>query len=315
MRTQHHRGRTALVHAVPRGENPSEAGEFDQGPVPVVAACRAVDQVGAAHEPRDERARRPLVDVLRGAHLLDPALVHDGDAVGHGQRFLLVVGDEDGGDARLALDPADLVAHRGAQLCVQVRQRFVEEEHGRFHDERAGERDALLLSAGELGDPAAGEVAEPYQAQRVVHPALDVRLGDLPHLQPERDVAGHVQVREERVRLEDHPHVAAVRRCVRDVPAVDPYASRRGRDQAGDHAQRGRLAAARGAEDGEHPAAFHGEVDAAYGGAVLAGVHLGQSVEHQVAGAAVAGRRAVHRRVVLRRVVLRCVTYRRVSHR
>jgi len=36
-------------------------------------------------------------------HLLDAPLVENGHAVGHRQRFGLIVGDEDEGDAELAL--------------------------------------------------------------------------------------------------------------------------------------------------------------------------------------------------------------------
>ena len=44
---------------------------------------------------------RALVNVLGRADLLDHAAVHDGDAVGNGQRLFLIVGDVDGGDAHL----------------------------------------------------------------------------------------------------------------------------------------------------------------------------------------------------------------------
>jgi hypothetical protein len=61
-------------------------------------------------------------------------------------------------------------------------------------------------------------------------------------------------VREQRVVLEHHAHAAAVRRGpgtpARDLAAVDLDAARVGALEAGQHAQRGGLAAARGAEQG-----------------------------------------------------------------
>ena len=53
-------------------------------------------------------------------------------------------------DPEVALQPPELAAHAHAKEGVQGRERLVEEEHRGIGDERAGERDALLLSAGEL---------------------------------------------------------------------------------------------------------------------------------------------------------------------
>ena len=52
---------------------------------------------------------------------------------------------------RPPLQPLELGAHPDAQERVERRERLVEQEDLRLGDERAGERDALLLAAGELG--------------------------------------------------------------------------------------------------------------------------------------------------------------------
>ena len=93
---------------------------------------------------------RPLVDLDGRADLLDPAVVHHRDPVAHRQRLLLVVGDVDEGDADLALDPLQLELQALAQLQVEGAERLVEEQHLRQVDQRPGERDPLLLAAGEL---------------------------------------------------------------------------------------------------------------------------------------------------------------------
>ena len=54
---------------------------------------------------------------------------HHGDAVGQGERLLLVVGDEDEGDADAALDLAQLDLHLLAQLLVERPQRLVQQQH------------------------------------------------------------------------------------------------------------------------------------------------------------------------------------------
>ena len=44
-----------------------------------------------------------VVEIHRRADLLDDAAIEHGNPVGNRQRFFLVVGDKDGGDAELAL--------------------------------------------------------------------------------------------------------------------------------------------------------------------------------------------------------------------
>ena len=60
------------------------------------------------------------------------------------------MGDEDEGDADLALDALQLDLHLLAQLEVEGAERLVEQEHARVVDERARQRDPLLLPAGQL---------------------------------------------------------------------------------------------------------------------------------------------------------------------
>ena len=62
-------------------------------------------------------------------HLVHRALAHHRDAVGHRQRLVLVVGDEDERDADLALNALELDLHRLAQLEVERRERLVEQQH------------------------------------------------------------------------------------------------------------------------------------------------------------------------------------------
>ena len=82
-------------------------------------ALRAgMQEVHLAHEVCHELIHRALVDVLRGAYLLDNAPVDDDDPVGHGHGLGLVVGYVDHGDAQLGLDLLDLKAHGFAQLGV-----------------------------------------------------------------------------------------------------------------------------------------------------------------------------------------------------
>ena len=68
------------------------------GGLSLPGTCDARQNVGRAHELSDEQACWLAIDVLRTTQLLDASRLHHGDAVGHGQRFLLVVRHIDGRD-------------------------------------------------------------------------------------------------------------------------------------------------------------------------------------------------------------------------
>jgi hypothetical protein len=106
-----------------------------------------VERVQGADEVGDERGLGPVVDLARAADLLDPAAVHDGDPVGHRERFLLVVRDVDEGRPDVALNRLQLQLHLLAELHVERAERLVEEQRGRRVDERPSQGDALLLAA------------------------------------------------------------------------------------------------------------------------------------------------------------------------
>ncbi len=57
-----------------------------------------------------------------------------------------------------------------AQLEVERAERFVEQQRARVVDQRAGQRDALLLAAGQLGGLALGEVGQPDDLEQLVDP-------------------------------------------------------------------------------------------------------------------------------------------------
>ena len=109
-----------------------------------------------AEEVGHERGARALVEVGRRAGLLDPAAVHHRDRVGHRHGLLLIVRHVDEGDADVLLDALELDLQLLAQAQVQRAERLVEQQRARPVDERAGERDALLLAAGELRRLALG---------------------------------------------------------------------------------------------------------------------------------------------------------------
>ena len=122
------------------------------------------------------------------------------------------MGDEDAGDVQLVVQPAQPAAQLLAHLGVERAERLVQQQHLGLDRERAGERDALALAAGELRGIAVGQPVELHQLEQLVHlargsaprRALAARL----HAQAERDVLEHRHVAEQRVVLEHEADLA-----------------------------------------------------------------------------------------------------------
>ena len=177
--------------------------------------------------------------------------MHHGDPVAHRERLFLVVGDVHEGDPDLGLDALQLDLERAPEFQVERTQRLVEEQHVRPVDQRPGERDALLLAAGQLVRAALLVAAEVDQFERLADPPGGLVLGDALALEPEGDVVADVQVGEQRVVLEDHVDRALVRRVVGDVATAQQDGAAGRQLETADHPERRGLAAAGRAEQRE----------------------------------------------------------------
>ena len=105
---------------------------------------------GEPTKPATKRLAGRLVDLAGRRQLLDDAAMHDGDAVGQGQRLDLVVGDVDHGRREGLVQLLQFDAQLGAKLGVEVGERLVEQEDVDLADQRPADGDALALAAGEL---------------------------------------------------------------------------------------------------------------------------------------------------------------------
>ena len=146
------------------------------------------------------------------------------------------------------VEAGDLRARLHAQLGIEVGERLVHEEDGRLTHDGATQGDALALAAGELARLAVEQVLAGEHGRRLVDAALDLGLGRLAQLQAEGHVVVHGHVRVQRVALEDHGDVAVLGGDVVDDPVADGERALGDLLEAGDHAQRGGLAAARRAD-------------------------------------------------------------------
>ena len=184
-----------------------------------------------------------MIERFGAADLDDLAGVHDGDPVGDRHRLLLVVRDIDGGDPESFLKLSDFVAHLHAQSGIEVRQRLVEQQYARPEDDRARQRDALLLAAGELVRLLALVAAEPHELQNFADGTRDLRPRVFLDAKPIGHVLEYGEMREQRIVLKNEPDVAFVGHEVRDVPFAHGDGAGIRLLEARDHPQRRGLAA------------------------------------------------------------------------
>ena len=133
-----------------------------------MSAELAVEQVHRrrADEAGDEQIVGPVVELERRADLLDPAVVHDDDLVGHGHGLDLVVRDVDRRRLQPLMQFLDLGAHLHAQLGVEIGQRLVEQKHLRVAHDGAAHGDALALAAGQLARIALEQLRQAEDRRR-----------------------------------------------------------------------------------------------------------------------------------------------------
>ncbi len=128
----------------------------------------------------------------------DAALVEDEGAVGKGQGFIDIMGDEeDGGEMGLP-EGGDHGLHFEARQGVQGGEGFVEHQELGFADQGAGEGNALGFAAGESQGPGVQAVAEADFRQGGFGVGAGIR-----HAQAEDDVAPDALPGEQARFLED----------------------------------------------------------------------------------------------------------------
>ena len=213
------------------------------------------------------------VQLHRRADLFDPSFRHDDDAVGQAHRFDLIVGDEDEGGAKALVQVLQFGAELRAQLGVEVRQRFVEQEHRRFAHDGAAHGDTLALATRQLPRLAVEELVDLQRRGGSGDAAVDLVPRHAAVLQPVFHVPPHGHMRVKRVVLEHHGDVAVCRFEIVHHAVADAHLAIGDRLEPRDHPQDCRLATARRAH--QHDEFAVGDVDARTGhGTDAAGIDL-----------------------------------------
>ena len=194
-------------------------------------------------------------EVRRGALLHDDAIGHEEDPVADLPGKAHLVGDDDGGHARLDQGPDDR-EHLPHHLRVQGGGGLVEEHHVRLHSQGPHDGQPLLLAAGELAGVLVLLVQQPDPIQEAQGLLVGLGLGLLlqqhrrqGHVLLHGHVGEHVEV------LEHHAHLLPVPVHVGALPidllALEDHVPAVGLLQKVQTPEEGALAAAGGADDGD----------------------------------------------------------------
>ena len=143
-----------------------------------------------------------------------------------------------------------LVLHVLAKLQVESTERLVQKKHLGMRNKRARNSNTLLLTARKGTDALVLKADESDHLQHLGNLLAYLLLGEL--LQPEREgnVLIHVQVREQRVFLENGIDMSFVRGNVADLDTVEIELALVSGLKAADYTECRRLAAAGRAEKG-----------------------------------------------------------------
>ena len=169
----------------------------------------------------------------RCAALLDRSFVDEHHAVGDFEGLILVMRDEDCGEAREIVEFAQPAAQVFPDLGVERAKGFVEQEHLGAISQRTGKGHPLALSTGKLGGQAFFIAFQLHGAQELGDTLTDGgfrrALGAGKDAEGKGNVFIDTHVVEERVVLENKACLALVGGQVGDIAALKKKCDRRGR--------------------------------------------------------------------------------------
>lgn len=192
-----------------------------------------------------------------------PAIAQDGDAVGHLQRFLERVRDEDHRNAP-ALEVGDQVEEILLLLRRQAGRGLIEDDDPRFVQHRAGNLDHLLLCRAEQADLRCRIDVELQRLHELLRGNIDAAQPVEEMLLSKEQILCHGHRRNQTGLLEHHRNAQLARLVGRlriDDTALHPHLARAERDHTGHDLGQGRFAGAVLADDGMHFARHQREVD------------------------------------------------------
>src|SRR5690606_36581938 len=200
-------------------------------------------EVRLTDEFRDQPRSRAVEELRRRVHLEQLAIVHDGNAIGHAQGFLLIMGDVQGGYAGILAELTDVVADLIAQVGVEVGQRLVEQQASGSHDECSGQGYPLLLSSRKFSWITLLQAGETHAGKRLSNAGFHLPPRHAPRLESETHVLFYGHVGPQGIALETQDSVARLRGQVGHILLAKVDAAFRRLEQSRNQAQQRAFAA------------------------------------------------------------------------
>ena len=190
-----------------------------------------------ADEAGDKQIDRFAEHLLRGADLVDNAVLHDDDPVAQCHGLGLVMRDihERRIDSLAQLD--DLRTHLVTQFCIQVGQRLIHQEDLRVTDHRTADRDTLSLTAGQSFRFSVEILCDIEDFSDLFHLLIDLILRCIFQFQSKSEIIAHGHMRVQSVALENHGDIAVLRFHIIDKFPIDPQFSAGDLFKTGNHTE------------------------------------------------------------------------------
>ena len=196
------------------------------------------------------------IDFLGSTHLHYLTVVEQCDSIRHRQRFILIVGNKDEGNAKLAVQVFQLFLHLLTQFEIERSQGFIEQQHTRLVHQRTRQCNALSLPTRQFAGAAPAKPSQGNQLQCLFSTAVALGFTHAAYHQAIGNIVDYVQVREQGVVLEHRIHVAPKWRHTLGGFAEDFYVTCGRLFETRDESQTGSFARTGGPEHGKK-LAFH----------------------------------------------------------
>ena len=185
-----------------------------------------------------------MIEFERLPDLRDATGVQHHNLVGQGHRFDLVVGHVNHRAAKTLMQTGNLNAHLHAQRGIEVRERFIQQEHARFSHQSTANRHALTLTAGKRFRFALQQMGQLKNFRHLSHALVNQLFFGAGQLQAKRHVFRDGKVGVKRIRLKHHPDTALGGRDIIHSGIANQQIAAGHRFQPGNHTQQGGFAAA-----------------------------------------------------------------------
>ena len=127
------------------------------------------------------------------------------------------MGDIDKGDSQFIFQANQFVLHLLPQLQIQRAERFIEEQHSRFIHDGTGNRNSLLLPAGERIHGTFLIALQIHEFQGVLNFVPDVFFRLLPDTESKGNIVRNIHVRKQSILLKNRIELPFVCRKIRDI--------------------------------------------------------------------------------------------------